>query len=66
MPKEVRQSQVTVPFVFDKAVVNLSSRVADGAFLNRVFILAVMVAVGIVIGAFVTLVIFFGYGFCVG
>ena len=28
--------------------------------------LAVMVAVGIVIGAFVTLVIFFGYGFCVG
>lgn len=38
-------------FVFDKAVVNLSSRVAYGAFLNRVFVLAVMVAVGIVIGA---------------
>lgn len=49
-----------------KQLSTLSSRVAYGAFLNRVFVLAVMVAVGIVIGAFVTLVIFFGYGFCVG
>ena len=57
----VRKVKRQPRFIFDKAVVNLSSRVAYGAFLNRVFVLAVMVAVGIVIGAFVTLVIFLDF-----